>query len=52
VRTEMTNSEIVLNLWYVTDETGAIDSLRVHPYVEVGSDEEKLTCFSPRTRRT
>src|SRR5438874_2011785 len=42
------NAEIVLNLWYVTDETGAIYSLRAHPYVAVGTEDEKLKFLRSR----
>jgi hypothetical protein len=34
--------EIILNLWYVHDDMGAIYSLRARAYVGYGSDEEKL----------
>jgi hypothetical protein len=40
--------EIILNLWYVTDETGAIYSLRAHPYVATGTDDEKLAFLRSR----
>jgi hypothetical protein len=35
--------EIVLNLWYVYDDIGAIYSLRARAYVASGSDEDKLS---------
>jgi hypothetical protein len=34
--------EIILNLWYVHDDMGAIYSLRARAYVGYGTDEEKL----------
>src|SRR5438093_436178 len=40
--------EIIINAWYVTDETGAIYSLRVQMYVGVGTDEEKLAFLRSR----
>jgi hypothetical protein len=49
----MTTSEpeIILNLWYVFDDTGMIYSLRARPYIQSGSDEEKLA-FLQRSART
>ncbi len=38
----MNEPEIILNLWYVFDDTGMIYSLRARAYVQSGSDEEKL----------
>jgi hypothetical protein len=38
----MNGPEIILNLWYVTDEDGLIYSLRARCYVHSGSDEEKV----------
>ena len=38
----MENTEIILNLWYIYDDTGHIYSLRARCYVGSGSDEEKL----------
>lgn len=34
--------EIILNLWYIFDDTGMVYSLRARAYVRSGSDEEKL----------
>lgn len=39
----MHNQEIVLNLWYLCDETGAVYSLRARCYLGTGTDEEKLS---------
>jgi hypothetical protein len=39
----MGEPEIILNLWYVFDDTGMIYSLRARAYVQSGSDEEKLS---------
>jgi len=36
----MDQSEIILNLWYVCDEKGVIDSLRARAYVGTGTDTE------------
>src|ERR1035437_5668829 len=36
------NAELILNLWYVYDDTGVVYSLRARCYVGSGSDEEKL----------
>jgi hypothetical protein len=36
------NAEIILNLWYVYDDTGHIYSLRARCYVSAGNDQEKL----------
>jgi hypothetical protein len=41
-------AEIILNTWYVTDETGAIYSLRAQMYVGAGTDEEKLAFLRSR----
>lgn len=38
----MSNQEIILNLWYVTDDLGLIYSLRARCYLHCGTDEEKL----------
>jgi hypothetical protein len=38
----MSSPEIIMNLWYVTDDEGLIYSLRARCYVRSGSDEEKL----------
>jgi hypothetical protein len=38
----MLDKEIILNLWYLYDELGAIYSLRARAYVGTGSDDEKL----------
>ena len=38
----MQNAEIILNLWYIYDDTGHIYSLRARCYVGSDSDEEKL----------
>jgi hypothetical protein len=38
----MENAELILNLWYVQDDTGLIYSLRARCYVGSGDDEEKL----------
>jgi len=38
----MNEPEIILNLWWIHDDAGFIHSLRVRPYVGVGTDEEKL----------
>ena len=42
----MQNAEIILNLWYVYDDTGHIYSLRARCYVGSGSDDEKLVLLS------
>ena len=39
----MSEPEIILNLWYVTDDEGLIYSLRARCYVHSGTEEEKLT---------
>jgi hypothetical protein len=39
----MENAEIILNLWYIHDDTGIIYSLRARAYVGTGTDDEKLT---------
>jgi hypothetical protein len=39
----MNEAEIILNLWWVHDEAGFIHSLRVRPYIGIGTDDEKLT---------
>jgi hypothetical protein len=36
------NAELILNLWYVYDDTGHVYSLRARCYVGSGDDEEKL----------
>lgn len=41
----MHKPEIILNLWYVFDDTGVIYSLRARAYVQSGTDEEKLAFF-------
>ena len=38
----MENAELILNLWYVYDDTGHVYSLRARCYVGSGDDEEKL----------
>src|SRR5262245_28287964 len=38
----MNEPEIILNLWWVHDDAEFIHSLRVRPYVGVGTDDEKL----------
>jgi len=38
----MDEPKIILNLWYVFDDTGTVYSLRARAYVQRGSDEEKL----------
>lgn len=38
----MSGQEIILNLWYLTDDLGLIYSLRARCYVHNGTDEEKL----------
>jgi hypothetical protein len=38
----MNNTEIIMNLWYVTDDEGLIYSLRARCYLHGGTDEEKL----------
>jgi len=40
--------EAIFNLWYLTDDTGAVYSLRIHAYVGVGTKEEKLTFLRSR----
>ena len=42
VLTTQENQEIILNLWYVCDDTGLIYSLRARAYIHAGSEEEKL----------
>ena len=42
----MQNAEIILNLWYVYDDTGHIYSLRARCYVGSGNDDEKLALLS------
>ena len=44
----MDKREIVFNLWYLTDHTGAIYSLRAHTYVADGSDQDKLAFLRGR----
>jgi hypothetical protein len=39
---EMDNPEIIVNLWFVHDDLGAIYSLRGRAFVGTGTDEEKL----------
>ena len=34
--------EIILNLWYVYDDNGFVYSLRARPYIQKGTDAEKL----------
>ena len=36
------NTEIILNVWYIYDDSGFIYSLRARCYIGGGSDEEKL----------
>jgi hypothetical protein len=36
------NAELILNLWYVFDDTGLVYSLRARCYVGSGDDEAKL----------
>lgn len=36
------NTELILNLWYIYDDTGHIYSLRARCYVGSGNDEKKL----------
>jgi hypothetical protein len=36
------NIEIMLNLWYIYDDLGAIYSLRARTYIGYGSEKEKL----------
>jgi hypothetical protein len=38
----MSGPEIILNLWYVVDDSGTIYSLRARCYVHNGTEEEKL----------
>lgn len=38
--------EIILNLWYLYDDSGMIYSLRARCYLRSGTDEEKLTFLS------
>jgi hypothetical protein len=38
----MNETEIILNLWWVHDDAGFIHSLRIRPYVGVGTDDDKL----------
>ncbi len=46
---KMEKQEIILNLWWVYDETdGFVYSLRAKPYVHLGSDEEKLVFLRQR----
>jgi hypothetical protein len=40
--------EIILNLWYITDESGLIYSLKAKPYVHYGSDELKTNFLKER----
>ena len=42
--------EIILNLWYVYDDKGIIYSLRIKPYVMIGSDGEKIEFLKERAR--
>jgi hypothetical protein len=44
----MAEPEIVLNLWYVRDEQGLIYSLRIRPYVCVGTDDAMLAFLKER----
>jgi len=47
----MDEPEIILNLWYVVDDLGAIYSLRSKCYVEVGDDEYKLNFLRSRATK-
>lgn len=40
--------EIILNLWYLTDENGFIFSLKAKPYVHVGDDSSKTSFLKER----
>lgn len=44
----MPNREVVINLWYVTDQDGLIYSLRVKAYVDEGTDGQKLGFLQQR----
>lgn len=44
----MKKPEIIFNLWYLADETGAIYSLKAKMYVHEGSDEEKQEFLQSR----
>ena len=44
----MAEPEIVLNLWYVRDEQGLIYSLRIRPYVCIGTDDSMLAFLKER----
>ena len=46
----MENREVIVNLWYVSDENRIIYSLRVKAYVGTGSDAEKLDFLQRRAR--
>lgn len=48
VRRFRVTREIMFNLWYLTDATGAIYSLRAHPYVAGGSEPEDLAFLRSR----
>lgn len=40
--------EIILNLWYLTDENGLIFSLKAKPYVHLGDDKSKTEFLKER----
>jgi hypothetical protein len=40
---DLTDPEIILNLWFVQDREGIIYSLRARAYVGVGSEQDKLS---------
>ena len=40
--------EIIFNLWYLIDDTGAVYSLRIHAYAGVGTEGEKLEFLRSR----
>jgi hypothetical protein len=40
--------EAIFNLWYLTDDTGAVYSLRIHVYAVVGTEEEKRAFLRSR----
>jgi len=42
------NKEVIVNLWFVRDEEGAIYSLRAKTYVGTGSDAKKLAFLQQR----
>jgi len=48
---QINTPEIVLNLWYVCDEMGAIYSLRAKCYVEIGDDQQKLEFLQIRATK-